>query len=470
MGPSHPHALVFSVLDNAPMTWRHWRLWLAASGGALINGWTVTALGLALPLLEHDFTLSATLVSLLGSALLLSSVISGWLGGVLADRFGRKRVLLLDMTIIVIAGVVGALARDPWILVLAEFMAGLGIGADFPTSAAYVSEMMPRKARSRMTVATIAMQAVGMVSAILVGLLILKAHPDDMDWRFMFGAQSLVALCFLAGRALEPESVRWLAIRGRIDEARALLARLAKGFGEVMPRDDDPTPTPQTEAPSAQHVGFRALFGRRYLVRTLLAAVPWTLMDVGTYGVALFTPIILGALHLDAPGASVVVTDMGEAEGSVAVDAFLMLGSAASLWAVPKFGRVPMQVAGFGGMTIGMALLLFATLTGDGAHNHLTLVLGGFVLFNFAMNIGPNATTFALPPTLFPTAVRASASGFAAGCAKIGATFGAFVVPLLQARWGLSGVLALMTLVSVLGLVATAGFAHAVKEEGAMEE
>jgi putative MFS transporter len=137
---------------------------------------------------------------------------------------------------------------------------------------------------------------------------------------------------------------------------------------------------------------------------------------------------------------------------------------------VPKFGRVSMQVAGFCGMAIGMALLLFATLTGDGAQNHLALVLGGFILFNFAMNIGPNATTFALSPTLFPTAVRASASGFAAGCAKIGATFGAFVVPLLQAHWGLSGVLAMMTLVSMLGLFATAGFAHAVNAEGAIEE
>jgi sugar phosphate permease len=98
------------------------------------------------------------------------------------------------------------------------------------------------------------------------------------------------------------------------------------------------------------------------------------------------------------------------------------------------------------------------------------LIIAGFVLFNFAMNAGPNATTFTLPPVLFPTAIRASASGFAAACAKVGATFGTFLVPQLQAAWGLTGVLALMAFVSIGGLLATAAFAHAVDREDELEE
>ena len=64
------------------------------------------------------------------------------------------------------------------------------------------------------------------------------------------------------------------------------------------------------------------------------------------------------------------------------------------------------------------------------------------------MNAGPNATTFTLPPELFPTAVRASASGFAAATAKVGATLGIFVLPQVKAYFGVSGVLALMAGVS----------------------
>jgi MFS transporter, putative metabolite transport protein len=472
-GPGSAQRLVFAALDQAPMTWLHYALWLVASGGALIDGWTVATLGLALPLLKHDFALDATFVGLLGSALLVGAVISAWVGGVLADKYGRRHVLIIDMAIIATAGLIGAFAFEPWLLIVSEFVAGLGIGADFPTSAAYVSELMPRKARSRMTVATIAMQAVGMICAVLVGLAILKVDPTKSAWRVMFGAQTVVALCFFFGRLAAPDSVRWLAIKGRMAEARALLSKLARDFDDsalLAAPAPAPAATPAAASNDAPQASVGMLFGERFRDRTLLVSIPWTLMDVATYGVGLFTPVILGALHLDATSANVVVADTSDAEGSALVDVFLLLGFAASLWAVPKFGRVPMQIAGFGGMAIGMALLLFATLTGDGAQNHLTLVLGGFILFNFAMNVGPNATTFALPPTLFPTAVRASASGFAAGCAKIGATFGAFVVPLLQAHLGLSGVLAMMTFVSILGLVATAGFAHAVNEEGAIEE
>jgi len=71
---------------------------------------------------------------------------------------------------------------------------------------------------------------------------------------------------------------------------------------------------------------------------------------------------------------------------------------------------------------------------------------------------------------LFPTAIRASASGFAAACAKVGATFGTFLVPQLQETWGLTGVLALMAFVSVGGLVTTAAFAYSVDKEDELEE
>ena len=129
-----------------------------------------------------------------------------------------------------------------------------------------------------------------------------------------------------------------------------------------------------------------------------------------------------------------------------------------------------MQVAGFAGMGLGMLLLMLATLAADGPEIHLALVIGGFVLFNFAMNIGPNATTFTLAPHLFPTGIRASASGFAAASAKVGATFGTFIVPQLQAAWGLRGVLTLMTVVSLAGLIATAALAKAMHSEEEIEE
>jgi len=85
-------------------------------------------------------------------------------------------------------------------------------------------------------------------------------------------------------------------------------------------------------------------------------------------------------------------------------------------------------------------------------------VFTGFIMFNLLMNAGPNSTTFTLAPILFPTQLRATASGFAAGVAKIGATFGVFLLPILKGTFGVPAVLGMMAAVGLLGLIVTLVF------------
>ena len=162
-------------------------------------------------------------------------------------------------------------------------------------------------------------------------------------------------------------------------------------------------------------------------------------------------PLILGAIHISSAATGPVAREFTDAEGTAAIDLFLLIGFLIGLWAVPRFGRIHMQVVGFAGMTLGMLILLAAVLAGGGAAAHIPIVFAGFILFNLAMNAGPNATTFALAPELFPTSVRASASGFAAATAKLGATLGIFVLPQVKEHWGVAAVLIMMAVVSALG-------------------
>jgi predicted MFS family arabinose efflux permease len=187
-------------------------------------------------------------------------------------------------------------------------------------------------------------------------------------------------------------------------------------------------------------------------------------MDIATYGVGLFTPVILGAMHFSATAAGTLAAELPAAQGSAAIDLFLLVGFLLGLWAVPHFGRLRMQVVGFIGMTIGMLILLFAVLAGSDAAAHVPLVFAGFILFNLMMNAGPNATTFTLAPELFPTSIRATASGFAAATAKVGATLGIFVLPQVREHWGVAAVLAMMAMVSGLGAAVTANLAREVRE------
>jgi len=436
-----PH---FAVLDHAAMGPRQFAIWILASGGTLLDGFSIFSLGVAMPLLTSRFGLTPLVVGLIGAALVLGAAIGAAFGGAAADRFGRKPLLIIDMAILATGGVFSAFAENALAVLFGQFLIGVGIGIDFPVSASYVSETMPKRERSRMMVATIALQSVGMLVGAGVALTLLRLHGEAMDWRFIVGATGAGAFVFMLMRMWLPESPRWLLEHGHPESA----ARVVTGLTKV------PIEHPSEPPPSGDR-GMAVLFSQPYRVRTALVSVPWFLMDIATYGIGLFTPVILAALHLGGKPKDPVAADFAAGLGSAAIDLFLLIGFLIGIWAVPRFGRLHMQITGFVGMCVGMLVLLVAVLSGGQGSAHITLVFAGFVLFNLAMNAGPNATTFTMAPELFPTAVRASASGFAAASAKAGATLGIFVLPQVKAFAGVAGVLALMAIVSALGAAIT---------------
>jgi MFS family permease len=332
---------------------------------------------------------------------------------------------------------------------------GVGIGIDFPVSSSYVSETAPKQARSRMVVATIALQSVGMLLGAAVAIAVLWQRSSSSDWRLIVGTTAAVSLLFLLLRLSLPESPRWL----REHE----VSKAAPGSA-APPRATASLEAVTGSVTALPGPGFAVLFSRLYRTRTMLVSLPWFLMDVATYGVGLFTPVILGAIHSSSKTTGPLAAEFADAKGSAAIDLFLLFGFLVGLWAVPRFGRIHMQVIGFVGMTLGMLILVSAELAGGGAAAHVWLVFAGFILFNLAMNAGPNATTFALAPELFPTSVRASAGGFAAASAKVGATLGIFVLPQVKASGGVAAVLIMMAIVSALGAVVTAMLAREVGE------
>ena len=263
-------------------------------------------------------------------------------------------------------------------------------------------------------------------------------------------------------RLLLPESPRWLTGHGREQEAARIVSGIvARPQSSAVARAEGAMGAGRDQA---QDVRFALLFSQPYRARTLLVSVPWFLMDIATYGVGLFTPLILSSIHLASSATGPLAAEFVNAQGTAAIDLFLLVGFLVGLWAVPRFGRLHMQVIGFAGMAAGMLILLFAVLTGGGAAAHVAIVFAGFILFNLAMNAGPNATTFALAPELFPTGIRASASGFAAATAKVGATLGIFVLPQVKEYWGVAAVLMMMAVVSGAGAAITAILARQVRE------
>ena len=428
----------------------------------MLDGFVIFVLGVAMPLITAQFHLQPDLVGLIGASLVFGAVFGAGFGGPMADHLGRKKLMLADMIIIAAGAATSALADGFPMLLIGQLFVGVGVGIDFPASSSYVSEVLPKRSRARMMVATIACQSVGMLLAAVIALLLLKNVHSAQTWRLFLATEGVIAVLFFLLRLSEPDSPHWLITRGRLAEAAQAFLRIMPEQREAVLRitSDGVDPSVANSVSPPKSPGIAILFSRAYRARTVLVAVPWFLMDIATYGVGLFTPIILGAIEASAKGIGVIGHDYADARGSAAIDLFLLFGFLVGIWAVPRFGRIRMQSIGFAGMAFGMLVLMIAVSlpnspTGAG---HIPLVFAGFILFNLLMNAGPNATTFTLAPILFPTQLRATASGFAAGVAKIGATFGVFVLPIIKGKFGVPAVLGMVAAVSFLGLAVTLVF------------
>jgi putative MFS transporter len=458
-----PSQRLTSLLDGSPLKPIQQWLWVLSTGGTLLDGFVIFVLGVAMPLIIAEFHLTPHVVGLVGASLVFGAVFGAGLGGPVADHLGRKKLMLADMIIIAVGAATSALANGFPMLFVGQLLVGVGVGIDFPMSSSYVSEVLPKRNRARMMVATIACQSVGMLLAAMITLALLKNAHSAQTWRLFLATEGIIAVLFFLLRLLEPDSPHWLMVRGRFAEAAQAFIRIMPEQREaVLQITSNPGNQSVTNSAPPKPPGIAILFSPIYRARTVLVAVPWFLMDIATYGVGLFTPIILGAIDVSGKRAGVIAHDFADARGSAAIDLFLLFGFLLGIWAVPRFGRIRMQAIGFASMAFGMLMLTIAVRPSNSpaGAGRVPLVFAGFILFNLLMNAGPNSTTFTLAPILFPTQLRATASGFAAGVAKIGATLGVFVLPILKGKFGVPAVLGMMATVSVLGLVVTLVFGH----------
>lgn len=454
------------ALDDAPMTRRHKRFWLLAGLGILLDGFDFFIIGIVNPLIKEQYNLSSATLGLVSAAAIVGAIFGAGLLGPLADKIGRRRIFIFDLWLFVIFSLACAFAPSIGLLIFFRFMVGVAIGLDYPIAASYLAEILPKKARGRWLVGAFSLQAAGILLAAVVGLVVLLAfaqktagnatHEEiNIAWRVMLGFGALPALLIILVRRNTPESPRWLAQNGREAEAVEITEGLAGVPVEVTDQDRR-----QTEA-SSEGLGALlqpALFKAGMIRRTIFTAVPWFLMDIATYGVGIFTPTLLAAIAVKGSNTNFLADDISATAATAVLDIFLPLGFLFAVLLVDRVGRIPLQLVGFAMMAVALGILSIADGLPGGGEDHLTLVLIGFAFFNFFMNAGPNATTYALPAEVYPSEIRAAGHGFAAASAKLGAAIGVFMFPILLAEVGSSVLLLGLAGICLVAMLITHAF------------
>ncbi|MEO0768920.1 MAG: MFS transporter [Cyanobacteria bacterium J06649_4] len=484
-------------LDSSSLTRPMWMLWILSAGLIALDGFDFFVIGVAMPFIRRDFGLSAGWVGAIATAALVGALVGSLTLGPITDRVGRQRMLIVDIGLFIVASLATALAWNAWSLLFFRFLVGVGIGADYPISVAYITENTPARFRGRMVIGAFSFQAVGAVLGAVVGWLTLLVYqriaPElaiEYAWRWMLGVGVVLSLVVGGLRLLfQLESPSYHLAKGEYQEAAEAASQLLGQEIELQPnlqncQDSGVNSDSDRTGTKTDRLGYRDLFSPRYRQQSAIAAIPWFLQDIATYGIGIFTPTIITAITnngsppTQAPLSvsstaqtplsqslieqsstiqTLLTQEIASARGAAIVNVFLILGFLFAILFINRIGRIPLQITGFVGMALGLIILSFA-----GNAQHIGLLFAGFILFNFTMNLGPNATTFLLSGEVFPPAIRASGAGLASGIAKAGAVLGALGLPIIQATVGLTQLLQGLALICLLAAAITYGLRQAV--------
>lgn len=231
------------------------------------------------PALQSDANLTTGQIGTIGSAFFVGMLIGALIGGRLADRFGRRTVLVWATVVYSLASLMSAaLPEYSWML-LSRIITGIGVQAATSILLVYIAEMFPARSRGRfVAVATIAFTVTAPVLGALALFLLPNSAPGTWRYLFLFGAIGLIIAPAI--RFLLPESVRWQVAQGDLDAADKQVADLEAH----AVRAGKPLPEPIVRAEAGTNFTLRELLRNRNILRLVaIVGFGWFGATLGLY-------------------------------------------------------------------------------------------------------------------------------------------------------------------------------------------
>jgi putative MFS transporter len=376
-----------------------------------------------------------------------------WIGvialGQAADRFGRRTIFTASLVWYAVSTMIMALqTRGEWLNIW-RFIAGIGFGVQLVTIDTYIVEIVPRALRGRAFAINqcICFSVVPVVAGLAWKLVPLKPFGfDGWRWVVLLGSSGAVAVWAL--RAGIPESPRWLAAQGRMDEAERIVARLERATvpgGDPLPsraeREKLPTPLQAVigvvASAAAAHGGrvrLAEIFAPAYRTRTIMLSVLNAAQVIGFYGFNSWVPTLLIARGIN------VTHGLGYAFMIAISQPF---GPLIGYWFADRIERKFQIVLGL--LCMGVLMAVFANA------NSVTALIATGVAFTLAANVMSYAY-HGYQAELFPTRIRSRAVGFVYSWSRLAAAFAGLIIGALLATGGMPAVALFIGGAMILGV------------------
>ena len=402
-------------IDRQPVGGFHLRLLLACAAVLFLDGFDTQAIGYEAPALAKEWGLSKGALGPVFSAGLFGLMIGALVFGPLADRIGRKKIIVLSTLAFGLGALITAVVSDVNALLVIRFLTGLGLGGAMPNAVAMTAEFNPQRRRATMVMIMFCGFSVG---AALGGLLAAWLIPQ-FGWRTVFVVGGLAPLLMVPILILRlPESVRFLATRGHAPERVAELLRRISPHTAFAPGAEFVVREAHLAGLPVAHL-FRE--GRTPVTLLLWVVFFMSLLDI--YFLANWLPTVLNDL-----GASV--------SKAVLIGSMLQVGGVVGTFAL----GIIIDRFSFRALALVYFVAVFAVgAIGQLGHSALLVSLAIFAA-GFCV-VGGQIAANALAAGFYPTSVRATGVGWALGMGRVGSIVGPLVGGmLLAAKWSTAAV------------------------------
>jgi sugar porter (SP) family MFS transporter len=395
---------------------------ISALGGMLF-GYDIGIISGAILFIKRDFSLSQSMEEVVVSSVLLGSLFGAAVGGILADRFGRRRLLIITSIVFGLGAVGAALAPGtPWLLAV-RIVAGTAIGIASFVAPLYISEIAPVEIRGKL----VAINQVALTSGIVVSYLIDYAFAGSQAWRWMFAMAVIPAAAFGIGLIFIPDSPRWLAAHGYVDKARAVLKQIRAPEKVEAELDEIQHSVTQQEGHWSELLDPHL---RPAMVVGVGLAIAQQITGINT--VIYYAPTIFKFAGLSSASAEILA--------SVGVGVVNVVLTVVAMQLIDRVGRRPLLLVSLAGMALSLFVLGLAF-----SLSQLSASLGWIAVISlmvyvgsFAVGLGP--VFWLLLSEIYPLRIRGRAM-------SVGTT----------ANWSANLIVALsfLTLTQILGKAAT---------------
>ena len=414
--------------------------------GGILFGYDIGVMTGALPILQQRWSLqqSPLDLGLITSAVMLGAIVGGATAGRLADRYGRRRLILIASLVFVAGAAFSAIAPENGVsfLVAARILLGWAVGAASALVPAYLSEMAPAEIRGRLSGLNQVMIVSGMLLSYVADFLLESLSPT-WSWRIMLGAAIVPAIILLLGTVRLPESPRFLVSHGLIDTARQVLTTVRPdGSGIEEELHEIQQTVSDEQVWTKGH--YTAFFQKHY--RPLVFAglgVAALQQFQGANAIFYYLPLIVQQLS-GASTHSALMWPMVEG-------VLLVLGSLLFLVIADRINRRTLLTVG----GIIMAVSFFAPAVLHMLHPSLS---GNTVVIFLSIYVALYSFTWApltwvIVGEIFPLAIRGSGTGLASSFNWIGSFLVGLLFPIMAAEMSEYTVFAIFGAVCVFGVI-----------------